>query len=68
VARSPVGPYSRTIRLECARVLVVFVRWRDSFRDTQQCSSAHIYVLAEESEERLSWSEKTLLNKQRSSA
>jgi hypothetical protein len=58
VARSLVGPYSRTIRLECARVLVVFVWWRDSFRDTQQCFPARIYVFAEESEERLSWSEK----------
>jgi hypothetical protein len=58
VARLPVVPYSRTIRLECARVLVVFVRWRDSFRDTQYCFPAPICVFAKEYEERLCWSEK----------
>jgi hypothetical protein len=58
VARLPVVPYSRTVRLECARVFVVFVWWRDSFRDTQQCFPARICVFAEECEERLSWSER----------
>jgi hypothetical protein len=29
-------------------VLVVFVWWRDSFGDMQQCFPARIYVLAEE--------------------
>jgi hypothetical protein len=46
VARSPVGPYSRTVRVECARVLGVFVWWRGSFGDMQQCFPARRYVFA----------------------
>jgi hypothetical protein len=71
VARSPVGPYSRTVGLECARVLVVFVWWRDSFGDMQQCFSARIYVSAEEyrkGSKRYLGVRKAPLNKQRPSA
>jgi hypothetical protein len=68
VARLPVVPYSRTIQLECARVLVVFVWWRDSFGGMQQWFPARICVFAEEYEERLCWNSEAPLNKQRPSA